>query len=84
MTYDLRRLRLHGLIKRLPHTHRYEVTPSGLRYALFFTRTYDRLLRPGLAHVLPIEATAPSTLRDCFRNLEAEMTSFVRNAKLAA
>jgi hypothetical protein len=84
MTYDLRRLRLHGVIQRLPHTHRYEVTPSGLRYALFFTRTYDRLLRPGLASVLPAEATAPSMLRECFRNLETEMTSFVRNAKLAA
>lgn len=84
MTYDLRRLRLHGLVQRLPHTHRYEVTPSGLRLALFFTRCYDRLLRPGLASVLPAEATAPSLLRDSFRNLEAEMTSFVRNAKLAA
>jgi hypothetical protein len=29
MTYDLRRLRLHGLIARLPHTHRYEVTAQG-------------------------------------------------------
>src|SRR5207244_10389583 len=25
-TYDLRRLRLHGLIERIPHTHRYEIT----------------------------------------------------------
>ena len=28
MTYDLRRLRLHGLITRVPHTHRYRVTPA--------------------------------------------------------
>ena len=27
-TYDLRRLRLHGLIKRIPHTHRYRPTAS--------------------------------------------------------
>ena len=27
MTYHLRRLRLHGLITRVPHSHRYEVTP---------------------------------------------------------
>ena len=26
-TYDLRRLREHGLIERIPHTHRYQVTP---------------------------------------------------------
>jgi len=36
MTYDLRRLRLHGIIERIPKSHRYEVTPSGLRIALFF------------------------------------------------
>ena len=49
MTYDLRRLRLRGIIDRVPHTHRYHVTPFGLRVALFFTRTYARLLRQGLA-----------------------------------
>jgi len=48
MTYDLRRLRLHGLIRRIPRTWRYQVTDYGLRIALFFTRSYDRLLRPGL------------------------------------
>jgi hypothetical protein len=47
VTYDLRRLRLHGLIRRIPRTHRYQVTVAGLRYALFFTRSYDRLLRQG-------------------------------------
>jgi hypothetical protein len=25
-TYDLRRLRLHGFIERIPGTHRYQVT----------------------------------------------------------
>ena len=35
MTYDLRRLRLHGLIERIPFTHsRYRVTDHGLRTAL--------------------------------------------------
>jgi hypothetical protein len=37
ITYDLRRLRLHGLIERIPGTHRYLVTERGLRTALFFT-----------------------------------------------
>jgi hypothetical protein len=40
MTYDLRRLRLHGIIERIPHSHRYQLTPDGLRIALFFSRTY--------------------------------------------
>lgn len=29
MTYDLRRLRLHGLIERFKKTHRFRVTPDG-------------------------------------------------------
>jgi hypothetical protein len=49
MTYDLRRLRLHGLIERIPHSHRYRVTNSGFRAALTITRAYNRLLRPALA-----------------------------------
>jgi hypothetical protein len=62
MTYDLRRLRLHGLIERVPRTHRYRPTAEGLRTALFFTRTYARLLRPGLSHVM-----APGPLGDAPR-----------------
>ncbi|MFI7644127.1 hypothetical protein [Nonomuraea sp. NPDC049400] len=29
--YDLRRLHLHGLIERIPRSHRYRVTDFGLR-----------------------------------------------------
>ena len=53
MTYDLRRLRLHGLIERLPHSHRYGLTDRGTRLALFFTRSYARVLRAGAAQILP-------------------------------
>ena len=48
-TYDLRRLRTHGLIHRIPHTNRYLPTPDGLRAALVFTQTHTRLLGPALA-----------------------------------
>src|SRR5262249_14367104 len=37
-TYDLRRLRTHGLITRTPHTHRYTVTPTGSHAANYLTR----------------------------------------------
>ena len=47
-SYHLRRLRLRGLIERQPHTNRYRITSEVLRTALFCTRTYSRLLRPGL------------------------------------
>jgi hypothetical protein len=84
VTYDLRRLRLRGLVRRIPHTHRYEVTELGLRYALFFTRSYDRILRPGLAAVLPGQTVTDSTLRASFRQLETAMTSWAEQAKLAS
>src|SRR5499425_2457386 len=37
ITYDLRRLRLGGLIRRLPHTNRYVLTADGVRIAVFYT-----------------------------------------------
>jgi len=49
MTYDLRRLRAHGLIERIPGTFRYQVTGTGLAQALFLTRLHDKFLRTGLA-----------------------------------
>jgi hypothetical protein len=49
MTYDLRRLRMHGLIERTPGTFRYQVTATGLARALFLTRLHDKFLRTGLA-----------------------------------
>ena len=42
MTYDLRRLRLHGLIERIPHTQRYAVTEAGVRVALCYHRVFVR------------------------------------------
>ena len=40
MSYDLTRLRLKGLIRRLPHTNTYVLTPDGQRIALFYTKIY--------------------------------------------
>ncbi len=51
ITYDLRRLRAHGLIERIPRTHRYQITPGGIRRALFLTRLSQRFLIPGMAQV---------------------------------
>jgi hypothetical protein len=59
MTYDLRRLRLHGLIERIPHTHRYRPTATGLRTAMFLTRVHDRFLPTGLAHLTDPTTTGP-------------------------
>lgn len=84
MTYDLRRLRLHGLIRRIPKTHRYHLTDEGLRVTLFFTRVYLRILRPGLATILPEEPSGDTTLRQPFDRLAAAIDRWVERAKLAA
>jgi hypothetical protein len=42
ITYDLRRLRIHGLIQRIPHSFRYQVTLTGLRQARFLRRRRAR------------------------------------------
>src|SRR6516162_3131908 len=63
MTYSSSGLRLHGTIERIPRSHRYRVTDAGFRTALYFTRTYNRLLRPALAVVLPSHHAAATLLK---------------------
>jgi hypothetical protein len=56
-TYDLRRLRSHNLIERVPHSHRYQVTDTGLRAAMLITRVHDRLLPTALAtQIEPVDS----------------------------
>ena len=84
MTYHLRRLRLHGMIERIPNSHRYRLTDLGLRSGWFFTRTYSRILRPGLGKILPELSTPNGPLRRCFDKLDQQVKSWVREAKLPA
>jgi hypothetical protein len=84
VTYDLRRLRLHGLIERLPKHHRYRVTASGLRLALFLPRVWARTLRPGLATVMPDAAPNDRSLRRAFERLEHTMDEWCAQTKRAA
>jgi len=71
MTYDLRRLRLHGLIRRLPATHRYCLTPEGMRVVYFVTRLHFRLFRTGLSSPLDLPTKGPGRrLATALRNIE--------------
>src|SRR6478672_10515479 len=85
MSYHLRRLRLHGLIERVPGTHRYRVTSQGSRTALFYTRVYSRILRPGLALVSPqAPAESPASLQRSFRTAEKAVNTWCDQVKIAA
>jgi hypothetical protein len=84
LTYDLRRLRLHGLIARTPKTHRYHVTPFGFRLALFVTRVHARIFRPGVALLAPAIGRDRSALRGAFDRLERAVNTWCAEAQLVA
>jgi len=84
ITYDLRRLRLHGLIERIPHTFRYQVTDAGMRSAQFLTRLNDRVLRTGLAEITSPDPAASTALRAADRAYQAAIDDLARQGGLAA
>ena len=80
MSYDLRRLRLHGLIQRLPRSNTYILTPDGIRVAVFYTKLQNRLLRPLLDADKP---PAPTDVRRALKTLERAVNDYVLGARLA-
>jgi hypothetical protein len=83
-TYDLRRLRHHGLIERIPHSHRYQVTASGHRRALFLIRAHDRLLRDGLGELTEPLPDQPRKLRAASNAYDRAIDELLHRARLAA
>lgn len=79
MTYDLRRLRFNGLIRRIEHTHTYALTPDGQRLAIFYTKLNNRLLRPLLAADQP---QAPPDLRQALAAIDHHVDDYIARARL--
>ncbi len=84
VTYDLRRLRLHGLIRRLPHTHRYELTDLGRATAPFLTRLHDRAIRRGLGALTEPANIRGHHLRAAANTYDNAITRLLNDAGLAA
>jgi hypothetical protein len=82
MTYDLRRLRLHGLIERIPRTNTYVLTPDGARVAVFYTKVHGRLLRPLIAAA--DQPPAPMELRRALATIDRHIADYADNARLGA
>jgi len=80
MTYDLRRLRLAGLVRRIEHTNRYVLTPDGIKVAVFYTKLHNRLLRPLLAADQP---QAPPELRAALRAIDQHIDTYITRARLS-
>jgi hypothetical protein len=83
ITYELRRLRLHGLIERVSGTYRYRVSERGLHEALFLVRTHIRLFRPGLSD-LDDPSALPSPIRAGLTALDAAIDRHLKEVALAA
>jgi hypothetical protein len=87
MTYDLRRLRRKGFIRRLPGTQRYQLTPEGRRLAVFLTKTYTRIINPSLAELdpaLPEHIANHSPLANAWRNYERALDTRIADAAIKA
>lgn len=81
MSYDLRRLRLKQLVSRIPKQHAYVLTTLGTKVAVFFTKLYTRLFRPGLAALVPDQQT-PSQLATALTAVSDLVQSIVQEPKL--
>jgi len=85
-TYDLRRLKRKGLIVKLAHTHRYQLTSLGRRVAVLFTKTYGRVLAPGLSTLdprLPQDVGARIPLTAAWHSFERLLDEYIQ-AQLTA
>jgi hypothetical protein len=81
MTYDLRRLKTHGLIEKIPHSNRYQVTDNGLTDAMFLTAVHDRLLPTGLAE---LHTPFPAPIRDAAHTYRKAIEDLTLTTGLAA
>jgi hypothetical protein len=79
MSYDLGRLRLNGLIERVPDSNTYVLTAEGQRVAIFYTKVHNRLLRPLLASNRP---PAPAELRAALHTIDQHVRDYVDHARL--
>ncbi|MBV9003237.1 MAG: hypothetical protein JO286_13605 [Solirubrobacterales bacterium] len=80
MSYDLRRLRLHGLIRRLPRTNTYVLTSEGIRVAIFYTKVKNRVLGPLLEADKP---PAKLEIRRALITLDQAINDYTSAARLA-
>jgi len=80
-SYDLTRLRLKGLIVRLPGRNLYRITPDGQRFAVFYSKLHNRLLRPLMAANAP---PAPLPLRQALRTIDRHIDDYLDQARVPA
>lgn len=83
MSYDLRRLRLHGIVQRVDKSHRYQLTAFGLKTALFYSRTYSRVIRPGLSLLSSPIKDANHKITSAFNQFDRAVVDYLAQQKAA-
>ena len=87
MTYDLRRLRRKGLIRRVARSQRYELTPDGRRLAVFSPRPTPGSSTPSLAELdpqLPDPIARRTPLGRPWREFEHALDQRITDATITA
>ena len=78
-TYDLRRLRLKGLIRRLDSTNRYQLTPEGVRVAVVLHQSPPPTPRTAPRRRPP---PAPIQLRRALRVIDHAVDDYITHARI--
>ena len=85
MTYQLRRLKLHGLIERIAGTNRYELTQWGRRVIVFYHRLHARVLLPAMSQMSDsTDQSAAPSIRLRIQQLDQEIERLLNNNHLAS
>jgi hypothetical protein len=80
-SYDLARLRRNDLIHRIPARNLYTLTDDGLRFAIFYSKIHNRVLRPLFATDQP---QAPPALRAALHTINHHIDQQLTHARLPA
>lgn len=80
MTYDLRRLRLHGLVERI-HGHTYRLTSDGHRFAVFYSKLGKRVIPPLFAVQRP---NTPPKITKALQIIHSSIDDYFEQAGLRA
>jgi hypothetical protein len=83
MSYDLRRLRLKGIIWRVPDSYRYHLTTYGLKVALFFAKLGARIFRQFLAALDPAQPV-PLPLAAALEQVDQAVAQLLNRANLSS
>jgi hypothetical protein len=77
MTYDLRRLRLKGIIFRTKGANRYILTPYGWKVARLFARMEARVFRPAMAAFTDEQTPWPASLVTALKKVDAQLDALI-------